>query len=155
MPALQTAAEQAVGAGYKLELAHADAQHLPLPDESVDVVYCHQLLHHVRAQGAVLSQLRRVLRPGGMLLSAESCRSFIHSWWVWLFFRHPAHVQKTSQEWIDLIRAAGFELADSHIRQTVSWWSRLDLGLLERCGIWSGRPAVTEVNSVAFKPRQG
>ena len=152
--ALQAIAARPPPLRCELRLLHADALKLPLPDASVDLVYSHQLLHHVRAQAGVLAELRRVLRPGGILLSAESCRSFIHSWWVWLFFRHPGGVQKTAQEWVELIRAAGFELADADIRQTVPWWSRMDLGLLERSGLWSRRPPITEVNSVAFKPRQ-
>lgn len=152
LAALHTAALLPPMAGCDVQLLHASADRLPLPDHSVDVVYCHQLLHHVQAQQAVLRELLRVLRPGGYLLSAESCRSFIHSFWVRLLFRHPAMVQKTAQEYIDLIRGAGFEVAPGDVRLSTPWWSRVDFGLRERWGISSRRPDVTEVNTVATKP---
>lgn len=150
--ALRIAARQPRPAQADLQLLHASAVDLPLPDNSVDVVYCHQLLHHVKAQDAVLKELLRVLRPGGILLSAESCRSFIHSFWVRLLFRHPEMVQKTAQEYVDLIRAAGFRLADTDLRKTIPWWSRVDFGLLKHWGISSRGPDFTEINAVAFKP---
>ncbi len=152
LSALKIAADTQTLPGVELKLLHASAERLPLPDGSVDVVYCHQLLHHVKAQEAVLKELLRVLRPGGVLLSGESCRSFIHSFWVRLLFRHPDMVQKTAQQYLDLIRAAGFELAHDDLRQTIPWWSRVDFGLLQRWGLSSWSPDTTEVNSVAFKP---
>ena len=131
---------------------HASAERLPLLDNSVDVVYCHQLLHHVKAQDLVLTELLRVLRPGGVLLSGESCRAFIHSFWVRLLFRHPKMVQKTAQEYVEIIRTAGFELAPTDMRLTVPWWSRVDFGLLKRWGLSNWCPDITEINAVAFKP---
>ena len=152
LPALKLAASQQSSLGCDLRLVHASAEHLPLPDHSVDLVYCHQLLHHVKAQNAVLQELKRVLRPGGVLLSAESCRSFINSFWVRLLFRHPDMVQKTAQEYVDLIRAAGFDLSDADLHKSVPWWSRVDFGLLQRWGISNRGPDFTELNAVAFKP---
>lgn len=149
---LQKARQATLSAGCSLRLLHSPAQHLDLPDHSVDIVFCHQLLHHVKAQQAVLRELHRVLRPGGFLLSGESCRSFIHSFWVRLLFRHPNMVQKSAEGYVELIRSAGFEVAESDIHCTVPWWSRVDFGLLERLGISSSRPATTEVNTLAIKP---
>lgn len=45
-----------------------DGQCLPLPDASVDNVLCNQVLEHVFEPIAFLSELRRVLRPGGRLM---------------------------------------------------------------------------------------
>lgn len=149
---LQRARQVGLSPGCELHLLHSPAQRLDLPDRSVDIVFCHQLLHHVKAQQAVLRELHRVLRPGGFLLSGESCRSFIHSFWVRLLFRHPDMVQKSAEGYVELIRAGGFEVAQSDIRCTVPWWSRVDFGLLERWGLSSRRPATTEVNTLAVKP---
>ena len=149
---LHTARQTARPPRCEQRLLHSPAQRLALPDASVDIVFCHQLLHHVTAQHTVLREVHRVLRPGGFLLSGESCRSFIDSFWVRLLFRHPDMQQKSAEEYVELIRAAGFELAQSDIRCTVPWWSRVDFGLLERIGLSSRRPATTEVNMVAIKP---
>ncbi len=45
--------------------AVADAQALPLGDDSVDVVLCLHMLYHVPDLHRAVAELRRVLRPGG------------------------------------------------------------------------------------------
>ena len=45
----------------------AEAESLPLPDRSFDVVYCFSTLEHVADPGRALSEMVRVLRPDGAL----------------------------------------------------------------------------------------
>jgi ubiquinone/menaquinone biosynthesis C-methylase UbiE len=45
----------------------ADAYHLPYAAASFDVVHAHQVLQHLTDPVAALSEMRRVLRPGGVL----------------------------------------------------------------------------------------
>lgn len=42
---------------------------IPYPDESFDIVVCEQVLEHLNRAPFVLSELHRVLRPGGMLIA--------------------------------------------------------------------------------------
>jgi SAM-dependent methyltransferase len=44
----------------------ADAAALPFADDSMDVVACFEVLEHVRSPDAVLREISRVLRPGGV-----------------------------------------------------------------------------------------
>jgi SAM-dependent methyltransferase len=44
-----------------------DLSSIPLPDETLDAVVCTQVLEHVPAPAAVLTEFRRMLRPGGRL----------------------------------------------------------------------------------------
>jgi SAM-dependent methyltransferase len=55
----------------KIELKEADAQHLPFPDNSFDVVYCHYFLmwNHAPQRAAILKEVRRVLREGGWFVA--------------------------------------------------------------------------------------
>lgn len=46
----------------------ADAEALPLPDNSMDVVFSNLMIQWCRDPASVLSECRRVLRPGGRLL---------------------------------------------------------------------------------------
>lgn len=39
---------------------------IPLPDSSVDRVFCHALVEHLAEPGRAVAEIRRVLRPGGM-----------------------------------------------------------------------------------------
>ena len=46
-----------------------DGHHLPFPDGSFDIVFCHFLLLWVESPTSVLKEMKRVTRPGGVLLA--------------------------------------------------------------------------------------
>jgi ubiquinone/menaquinone biosynthesis C-methylase UbiE len=50
-----------------LQFLTGNASALPFPDSSFDVVHAHQTIHHVNDQVAVLSEMRRVCVPGGLV----------------------------------------------------------------------------------------
>ncbi|MBP8197693.1 MAG: class I SAM-dependent methyltransferase [Chromatiaceae bacterium] len=140
------------GLRYPAEVLHGSALDLPLPDNAVDLVLCHQVLHHVARQAEVLAECRRVLAPGGQLLVAESCRCFIESSPVRLLFRHPRQVQKTAGQYLTLVRQAGFTVSEQDLITAAPWWSQGDLGLRERWGWARGQSLEpTEVLMLAWK----
>jgi ubiquinone/menaquinone biosynthesis C-methylase UbiE len=151
---LREAARQAQRCGAVL--VRGSSSRLPLADASCDLLFCHQTLHHLVEQEAALAEFLRVLKPGGVLLLAESMRRYIHSWMIRLLFRHPMDVQRTAPEYLRMVRDAGFVVPESSISYPYLWWSREDLGLAER---WFGiaPPAEREetlMNLVAVKPRR-
>lgn len=48
----------------------AEAERLPFEDQSFDLVFGHAVLHHIPDLDRAFAELRRVLRPGGMLAFA-------------------------------------------------------------------------------------
>ena len=50
----------------------AVAEQLPFGDGAFDVVYCKDALHHVADPARVLSEARRVLKPGGRFIAIEA-----------------------------------------------------------------------------------
>jgi SAM-dependent methyltransferase len=149
----QRAAESIAHCPTPVEWHSANAAELPLADNSVDLVFCHQTLHHIVAQADALAEFFRVLKPGGVLLMGESTSAYIRSWLIRLLFRHPMHVQRTAQEYIGMVQRAGFEVRPECVSLPYLWWSRWDLGFKE----WIGVPVPknheeTLVNLVAFKP---
>ncbi len=52
-------------AGYEADLRVADAEHLPFPDNTFDVVYSYGVLHHSPNTAKCLREACRVLKPGG------------------------------------------------------------------------------------------
>jgi ubiquinone/menaquinone biosynthesis C-methylase UbiE len=53
-----------------LEARVADAERLPFPDDTFDLVVGHAVLHHLPDVPAALRECRRVLKPGGALVVA-------------------------------------------------------------------------------------
>jgi ubiquinone/menaquinone biosynthesis C-methylase UbiE len=54
--------------GREAELLVGDAEHLPFPDASFDIVYSYGVLHHTPDTPKALREVHRVLRPGGTAL---------------------------------------------------------------------------------------
>jgi SAM-dependent methyltransferase len=133
---VERAREVSRGCSCSVEVRIGDVAKLDLPDASLDLVFCHQTLHHVSDPVAVLHEFRRVLRPGGLLLMAESCRPFIRLLRVRALFRHSMEVQKSASEYLQLLRDVGFAFGSESASTGYPWWSRPDLGILE----WLGRP---------------
>ena len=52
---------------------------LPVPDASVDLVFCKQVLEHVHDPGPLLADVARALRPGGVLVGSTSQLEPFHS----------------------------------------------------------------------------
>lgn len=61
--------------GREARVVEADAEALPFPDTSFDVVVCTLVLCSVRDPAQTLKELRRVLRPNGSFLFLEHVRS--------------------------------------------------------------------------------
>lgn len=57
-----------------------DAEHLPFPDGSFDVVSSNGVLHHTPDIAGALGEIRRVLRPGGRATVIVYHRDSIHYW---------------------------------------------------------------------------
>jgi demethylmenaquinone methyltransferase/2-methoxy-6-polyprenyl-1,4-benzoquinol methylase len=69
------AAQALVGgetAGGRLEFRPGDGTAIPLPDRSVDWVWCGDVLHHIVETERALREFARVVRPGGRIIIKES-----------------------------------------------------------------------------------
>jgi ubiquinone/menaquinone biosynthesis C-methylase UbiE len=62
--------ESAKRLGVPVETAQCEADSLPFPDDSFDLVFGHAILHHLPDLGAAFREFRRVLRPGGRIAFA-------------------------------------------------------------------------------------
>ncbi len=64
---LATLEENAARLGLEVRTAAAEAETLPFPDGSFDLVFGHAVLHHIPDLERAFSEFARVLRPGGTL----------------------------------------------------------------------------------------
>jgi len=70
-PMRALAAPRIAAAGLEVRLLDSPAEDLPLPDASVDSIVVTYSLCTIADATSALLQMRRVLRPGGMLLFSE------------------------------------------------------------------------------------
>ena len=104
-----------------------DVIELPFEDDSFDVAHCHTVLNHVPETQAVLGEVKRVLKPGGIVSSREliTASSFFEPDLgtldaVWLTFGELLGVNgghpQMGKELRSVFREAGF----SNIQSTAS-----------------------------------
>jgi ubiquinone/menaquinone biosynthesis C-methylase UbiE len=67
---MRTLADNAARLGLTVRAARADAESLPFPDASFDLVLGHAVLHHLPDLQKAFGELYRVLRPGGRIVFA-------------------------------------------------------------------------------------
>jgi ubiquinone/menaquinone biosynthesis C-methylase UbiE len=60
--------KQQGGVQATIDMVQGDGERLPFPDGAFDHVICTETLEHVPDDGAIVSELMRVLRPGGILV---------------------------------------------------------------------------------------
>lgn len=119
----QAISRAAARAPVKVELADGVAEQLPVPDASFDAAVVCLVLCSVTDGTAALSEIRRVLRPGGQLRFLEHVAAWtpglrrvqqVLDATVWPYFSGGCHLgHDTAKDMTD----AGFELAElSRIR---------------------------------------
>jgi ubiquinone/menaquinone biosynthesis C-methylase UbiE len=105
------------GAGAT-QMVLAAAEALPFADGSIDLVTCRTAAHHFVDFAGWISEVGRVLRPGGLLLAADTCapEDAANASWMQRIEtdRDPSHVRNLApSEWRKALEDAGFTVTDS------------------------------------------
>ena len=72
----------------QVKLLLGDSESLPFPDNFFDVVYCNDSFHHYPAPRNVLSEVQRVLKPGGTFLMGDCWQPYIGRMIMNFYMRH-------------------------------------------------------------------
>jgi SAM-dependent methyltransferase len=105
-----------VAAERHLPVMRADATLLPVADGSLDLVVAFDVLEHLVDDDACVSEIRRVLRPGGTFLVAVPCDPRLWS----AHDEAVGHVRRYTRATLtDLLRRNGFDVG------TVDSWNVL------------------------------
>lgn len=100
---LQTARNHAEVEGLTITYEKGSGEEIPFPDQSFDCVFCCDVLEHVRDLPKVISEISRVLKPGGVFIYDTLNRTFIskivaikiwQEWKRWAFMPPNLHVWK-------------------------------------------------------------
>lgn len=116
--------------GSRVDYARVDAKALSFPTARFDIVLSLYVLHHAVGYRAALTEMARVLRPGGHALVLDLMRPAFMP-------QLPASIAPegvlTRSEWRELFRSCGFGIE--------RWQARYFLGPLPRCSVVACRLA--------------
>ncbi|MEL7067980.1 MAG: methyltransferase domain-containing protein [Cyanobacteria bacterium J06581_3] len=70
------------------EFVSFDGVTIPFGDCYFDLIYCNQVLEHVRYPEALLKEVKRVLKPGGYFVGSTSQLEPYHSYSFWNYTPH-------------------------------------------------------------------
>lgn len=109
-----------------------DAHALPVADGTFDLAYARYLLEHVADPGAVLAEMRRVLRPGGRVAVMENdvtlvrfdppCPMFESVWSSFAAMQHELGGDAlVGRRLYRLLQHAGFSQIELSVQPEVHW----------------------------------
>lgn len=123
---LHTAANHAKEGGLAISYQKGTGELLPYQDHSFDFVFCCDVLEHVSDLPKVISEISRVLKPGGIFIYDTLNRTFIsklvaikiwQEWKRWAFMPPNLHVWKMfikPEEIKHLLSKNGFDWKEHH-----------------------------------------
>src|SRR5258706_21408 len=105
------------GVGFGV-IVRASAEMLPWRDASFDRVFCVNALHHFADRQHFFAEARRVLRPGGGLLTiGKDPHAERDDWWVYQYFPETLDIDRARFAAVRTLRGelsrAGFAWAES------------------------------------------
>lgn len=92
---ISTSPEVASRERSDLDFYEFDGVNLPFGNSEFDIVFCKQVLEHVRHPDQLLASVSRVLRPGGIFVGSVSCLEPLHSYSIfnWTAYGIPVVFQ--------------------------------------------------------------
>lgn len=87
----------------------ANAQSLPFPDASFDLVTARHMLYHVAGIPQALRQIHRVLRTGGRLLAVTNAQNYMSAFWDIV-----AEAAGDDHTFLPLLKARGSQVFNEH-----------------------------------------
>jgi SAM-dependent methyltransferase len=81
------------------------------PDATYDAVFDFAIVHHVPDWRGALSEVARVLKPGGRFYSEEVLRALIHHPLWRRLLEHPMHDRFDAKEFADGLESVGLRVA--------------------------------------------
>jgi demethylmenaquinone methyltransferase/2-methoxy-6-polyprenyl-1,4-benzoquinol methylase len=124
------------GLSERVELVEGNAEQLPFPDNAFDALTFTYLLRYVGDPAATLSELARVVRPGGTTASLEFAvppRALPHlAWELYTRLGLPVAGRLVSEDWGEVGRFLGPSIrgfyASGGLERVLGWWSEAGIG---------------------------
>jgi ubiquinone/menaquinone biosynthesis C-methylase UbiE len=106
---VERARRRLAGRGPRARFWVGDATRIPIRDAAYDAVFDFGIIHHVPEWRLSVSEIRRVLRPGGRLYAEEALQRFIRHPLIDRLMDHPRHDRFDREVFCAALRDAGLE----------------------------------------------
>jgi ubiquinone/menaquinone biosynthesis C-methylase UbiE len=132
---------RALGVAPGARLVRARAEELPWRDATFDRIFCVNALHHFSDRHRFFAEARRILKPGGGVLTiGKDPHAERDSWWVYDYFEETLEIDRARFARVRTLRGdlatAGFAWAESceadHIDVVHSASDALANGVVDR-----------------------
>lgn len=101
----------------RAEVQQGDITALPVPDSSVDAVANFGIIHHVPDWRVAISEVARVLKPGGQFLFEEVTKHALDRVSYRLLFEHPKDDRFTGREFVEELDRQGLSVGGRHVER--------------------------------------
>lgn len=120
-----------------LHLGVGDAAAIKAEDESYDAVFDFMILHHVLDWQRAVSEINRVLRPGGWFFFEEVTSHALNHWSYRAFFSHLTDNRFSAKEFVTEVERQRIVIGENFIERffgdfIIGVGRRLELKRLER-----------------------
>ena len=122
----------------RLRVVDCERDVLPFPDDSFDLVTCNDGMEHLHTPEHIILEIKRVLKPGGVMFAAIPTPPFESKLWQ-IVSKNKTHVSLHSKStWIKIFEKQGFEYTGDFrdlirkgvpLRERPFWLGRLLLRL--------------------------
>jgi ubiquinone/menaquinone biosynthesis C-methylase UbiE len=97
----------------RADVSVGDVTAIQADDESFDAVFDFGVIHHVPFWEDAISEVRRVLKPGGIFVFEEVSRQALDRWIYRTFLDHPAENRFTAREFVAVLERCGIKVANN------------------------------------------
>jgi glycosyltransferase involved in cell wall biosynthesis/ubiquinone/menaquinone biosynthesis C-methylase UbiE len=112
--------------GYSGKFIHGDAENLPFDDGSFDLVYSNGVIHHTPNTQRAVSEIYRVLRPGGKAIIMVYAENSLH-FWLNLFFWRGIRQGELLKSSMGMIMSRSVEISNVEARPLVKVYKKREI----------------------------
>jgi len=99
----------------RLRLFVDDAAAINAADATYDAVFDFGIIHHVPNWQQAVTEVARVLKPGGRFFFEEVTRQALDRWFYRTFLEHPAENRFTAKEFLAVLAGCGISVGSNQI----------------------------------------
>lgn len=107
-------------AGYpseRLRIEVGDVTRINAGDAVYDAVFDFAILHHVPVWQDAVTEISRVLKPGGRFYFQEVTSHFLDKWFYRTFLEHPAENRFSGREFVEELERQGIRVGENWVER--------------------------------------